>query len=168
MILVNRKKVAAVLCTALLATAGVVNYFQYNNSKMASLNLPLPDEKYEENTNYGEAKYVSSDINKEKSRSEAIALLKSVAESEDAPADKKAEAQAEIIRIAKDIEKEAVASDLLSKKGFSEVSVSVTADNATVSVKSQGLEAEEIAKIRDTMKNDAGIQPQNLKIIEIK
>ena len=168
MIILNRKKVAAVLCTALLATAGVVNYYQYNNATPASLNLPLPDEKYEEDTNYGEARYVSSDINKEKSRSEAIALLKSVAESEDTAADKKAEAQAEIIRIAKDIEKEALAKDLLSKKGFSEVGISISGDNATVSVKSQGLQPDDVAKIRDTMKTDAGVQPQNLKIIEIK
>ena len=168
MILLNRKKIAAVLCTALLATAGVVNYFQYNNARPASLNLPLPDEKYEEDTSYGEARYVSTDLNKEKSRSEAIALLKSVAESEGSDPDKRAEAQAEIIRIAGEIEKEAVVIDLLTKKGFSEVSVSISANNATVSVKSQGLEADDVAKIRDTMKNDADIPAQNLKIIEVK
>ena len=168
MILLNRKKVAAVLCTALLATAGVVNYFHYNRAMPASLDLPFPDESYEEDVNYGAARYVSTDLNKEKSRSEAVSLLKEVAESENSSAEKKEEAQGEIIRIAKDIEKEALAVDLLTKKGFSEVSVSISAENATVSVKSQGLQPDEIAKIRDTMKTDAGIQPQNLKIIELK
>jgi hypothetical protein len=170
MVVFHKRKIAAVLCTALLAVAGVVNYNQYVGSKTVSLPVPSKEEKYDENINYGEAKYVSKDnsVEKNKSRSEAVALLKSVAESKDAATDKKAEAQGELIRIAKDIEKEAIVTELLTKKGFSDVAVFLNSPQATVSVKSEGLSQSDLAKIRDTLKNDGNIQAQNLKIIEVK
>ena len=168
MLLLHKRKVAAVVCTALLATAGVVNYINHTESQSVSLNLPGANESYDENTNYGEAKYVSSDLSLEKNRSEAVSLLQSVSENADADPAKKAEAQGELIRIAKDIEKEALAEQILTEKGFSQVSVFLNSPQATVKVKSDGLTSQELAQIRDTMKNDAKIEPQNLKIIEAK
>lgn len=167
MLLLHKRKVAAVICTALLATAGIVNYINHTESESVSLSLPQADESYDENTNYGEAKYVSSEITLEKNRSEAVALLKTVSEDEGADPIKKAEAQGEIIRIAKDMEKEAVVKEILSEKGFQEVDVFLNSPKATVSVKSEGLTTQQLAQIRDIMK-DAEIEPQNLKIIEAK
>ncbi len=168
MLLLHKRKVAAVICTALLATAGVVNYINHTESESVSLNLPGASESYDENTNYGEAKYVSSDLSLEKDRSEAVSLLQTVSEDENADPVKKAEAQGELIRIAKDIEKEALAEQILAEKGFQQVSVFLNSPQATVSVKSDGLSQQELAQIRDTLKNDAQIEPQNLKIIEAK
>ncbi|MBP3447573.1 MAG: SpoIIIAH-like family protein [Clostridia bacterium] len=168
MVLLHKRKVAAVICTALLATAGVVNYINHTESQTVSLELPQANESYDETTNYGEAKYVSSDLSLEKSRSEAVSLLQSVSENVDADPAKKAEAQGELIRIAKDIEKEALAEQILTEKGFQEVSVFLNSPQATVRLKSDGLTTQELAQIRDTMKNDAKIEPQNLKIIEAK
>ena len=168
MLLLHKRKVAAVICTALLATAGVVNYINHTESESVSLSLPPADESYDESTNYGEAKYVSSDITVEKNRSEAVALLKTISEDEGADPVKKAEAEGEIIRIAKDMEKEAVVKEILSEKGFSDVSVYLNSPQATVSVKSEGLTDSQLAQIRDTMRSDANIEPQNLKIIETK
>lgn len=168
MLLLHKRKVAAVICTALLATAGVVNYINHTESESVSLNLPGANESYDENTNYGEAKYVSSDLSLEKNRSEAVSLLQTVAEDVNADPAKKTEAQGELIRIAKDIEKEALAEQILSEKGFENVSVYVNSPQATVSIKSSGLSQQELAQIRDTMKTDAQILPQNLKIIETK
>ena len=104
----------------------------------------------------------------EKSRSEAVSLLRTVAESETASADKKAEAQGEIIRIANDMEKEAVVKEILIKKGYEDVSVYLNSPGATVSVKSDGLTDMDLAKIRDVLRDEGGILPQNLKIIETK
>lgn len=168
MMLLQKRKVAAVICTALLATAGVVNYVNQTESESVSLTIPPQDASYDENTNYGEAKYVSKELSLDKTRSEAVALLKSVSEDESADAAKKAEAQGEIIRIATDMEKEAAVEEILLKKGFTEVSVYLNSPQATVSVKSAGLTPKELAQIRDTLKNDADIRPENLKIIETK
>jgi len=178
MMILSKRKIAAVICTALLATAGVINYIDTKDTVApVNLNLPEADESYEEDTNYGEAKYVSNEevedndiknLTIEKSRSEAVSLLQTIAQSDEAGVDKKAEAQSEIIRIARDIEKEAVVTELLKAKGFAEVSVYMNSPGATVSVKSEGLSDSDLAKIRDTMKTDGNIMPQNLKIIEIK
>lgn len=188
MMVLSKRKIAAVVCTALLATAGVINYVGTEN-KVSPVNLELPDgnESYESETNYGEARYVSSEEEKksdnmennenetdiknltlEKSRSEAVSLLQTIAESDETSVDKKAEAQSEIIRIARDIEKEAVVTELLKAKGFDGVSVYMNSPGATVSVKSDGLSDSDLAKIRDTLKTDGNIMPQNLKIIETK
>lgn len=185
----SRKKVAAVVCTALLATAGIVNYVNGNNYTAVNLDIPKASDEYDENTVYGEAKYVNNesvgeneeeniedisyedetdDLSVEKSRSEAVSLLKTVAESENASADKKAQAQEDIIRIANDMEKEAVVKEILKKKGYTNVSVYLNSPGATVSVKSDGLTDGDLAKIRDVLKDEGNILPQNLKIIETK
>ncbi len=166
MILLHKRKIAAVVCTALLATAGVVNYINHSESQSVSLTIPPANESYEEGTTYGEAKYVSSDVTLEKERSEAVSLLQVVSEDESADPEKKAKAQEEIIRIAKDMEKETVAERILTEKGFENVHVFLSSPDATVSVQSDGLTEQEIARIRDIMKNEAGIEPKNLKIIE--
>lgn len=166
MILLHKRKIAAVVCTALLATAGVVNYINHTESQTVSLSIPPASESFEEGTNYGEAKYVSSDLSMEKERSEAVSLLQTVSEDQNASPEKKAEAQDEIIRIAKDMEKETLAERILTEKGFENVHVFLSSPDATVSVKSEGLSQQEIAQIRDTMKSEADIEPKNLKIIE--
>lgn len=183
----SRRKIAAVVCTALLATAGVVNYVKTDDYSAVNLEIPKATDEYDENTVYGEAKYVNNEENAEieeekelnyedetdelsveKTRSEAVSLLKTVAESDNASADKKAEAQGEIIRIANDMEKEAVVKEILKKKGYMDVSVYLNSPGATVSVKSEGLTDEDLAKIRDVLKDEGNILPQNLKIIETK
>lgn len=166
MILLHKRKIAAVICTALLATAGVINYINHSESSTVSLSIPPASESYEEGTTYGEAKYVSSEVTLEKERSEAVALLQTVSQDESADPDKKAEAQGEMIRIAKDMEKETIAERILTEKGFQNVHVFLSSPDATVSVQSEGLSQQEIAQIRDTMKNEAEIEPKNLKIIE--
>ncbi len=168
MMLLHKRKVAAVICTALLATAGVVNYINHTEPESVSLTLPAADESYDENTNYGEAKYVSSELTLEKQRSEAVALLQTVSEDENADPVKKTEAQGELIRIATDMEKETIVQQILTEKGFQNVSVFLNSPQATVSVKSSGLSQQQLAQIRDTMKTNAEIEPQNLKIIETK
>ncbi len=187
LMVLSKKKIAAVICTALLAAAGVTNYISSQRYAPVNLEIPKATEEYDENTIYGEAKYVNSEETEaeetivyeeeeiaeaentiEKSRSEAVSLLKEVAESESSSADKKAEAQGEIIRIANDIEKESVVKEVLKKKGYDDVSVYLNTPGATVSVKSDGLEDGDLAKIRDVLKDVGGILPQNLKIIETK
>lgn len=166
MILLHKRKIAAVVCTALLATAGVVNYINHSDAEPVSLTIPPASESYEDHTTYGEAKYVSTDMDMEKERSEAVSLLQIVSEDESADPTMKAEAQGEIIRIAKDMEKETITEQILTEKGFSNVNVFLSSPDATVSVQSSGLTPQQIAQIRDTMKNEAGIDPKNLKIIE--
>jgi len=184
LMILSKKKIAAVICTALLATAGITSYISSNRVEQVNLDLPQPSEKYDENIVYGEARYVNSDENEpeeiieyeeengdktiEKSRSEAVSLLKEVSENENSSADKKAEAQGEIIRIANDIEKEAVVKEVLKDKGYDNISVYLNTPGATVSIKSEGLNDTDLAKIRDVMKDIGGILPQNLKIIETK
>ena len=184
LMVLSKKKIAAVICTALLATAGVINYVKTDDYTAVNLDIPKPKAEYDENTVYGEAKYVNTEENEEpeeipfeeendnlsieKSRSEAVSLLRTVAESETASADKKAEAQGEIIRIANDMEKEAVVKEILIKKGYEDVSVYLNSPGATVSVKSDGLTDMDLAKIRDVLRDEGGILPQNLKIIETK
>ncbi len=186
LMILSKKKIAAVICTALLATAGVTSYISSNRVEHVNLDLPQPSEEYDENIVYGEAKYVNSDESEpeetivfeeeeaqedntiEKSRSEAVSLLKEISENESSSADKKAEAQGEIIRIANDIEKEAVVKEVLKDKGYEDVSVYLNTPGATVSVKTDGLNDGDLAKIRDVLKDVGGIFPQNLKIIETK
>ena len=112
--------------------------------------------------NYFEAMQLS----RRQARDEAMEVLLSVAESETAVEEMKAEAMNSIAQIAHDIESESNIETLILSKGFARCVAVVNGDSASVIVKSAGLLPNEIAQISEIVYEQAGIVPANLKIIE--
>lgn len=112
--------------------------------------------------NYFEAMQLS----RRQARDEAMEVLLSVAESETAVEEMKAEALNSIAQIAHDIESESNIETLILSKGFARCVAVVNGDSASVIVKSAGLLPNEIAQISEIVYEQAGIVPANLKIIE--
>ncbi|MBR6917519.1 MAG: SpoIIIAH-like family protein [Clostridia bacterium] len=105
-------------------------------------------------------------LNRQSARDEAMAVLKTVTESDSAVEEVKNNAYTDIEQIAKDIEREANIETLIEAKGFEQCVAVVNGDSASVIIKSPGLTPGEVAQISEIVYNETGIVPTSLKIIE--
>ena len=105
-------------------------------------------------------------LSRRQARDEAIEVLQSVANSSTATESDKQVAAAEIASIACSIENEANIESLIMAKGFEKCVAVVSDDSASVVVKCDGLEQNQIAQISEIVYEQAGILPSNLNIIE--
>ncbi len=177
MMVVKKKQIVTVAMALILVMAGYINYVYIDKEEE---NLPVATNIEESVENYGEAQFVSapdnakedyfnlSKTNKDKVRSEAIALIKEVSENENADYEAKKTAQTEMLKIAKNIEKEGNIENILMNKGFSNVSAFINEERVTVSVLTDGLEPSDVAKIRDVVIAETGMSADKININEIK
>ncbi len=174
MMVIKKKQIVTVAMALLLVLAGYINFSYMGNDDSVNVS------NTEDTKMYGEAQYVSAPenagenyfntakTNKDKARSESLALIKELAESENADPEAKKTAQTEMIKIAKSIEKESNMENILNHKGFKDVSVFINDDRVTVSVLTKGLKPEEIARIRDVVISETGYPADKININEIK
>ena len=116
----------------------------------------------------GEARdyFASISLERRQTRDEAIEVLKTVTDSGTATGDAKAEAAAAIGRIAEGMESEANIESLVRSKGFEQCVAVINGGKCSVIVQSDGLLQSEVAQISEIVWEQAGIAPENLKIIE--
>lgn len=103
-------------------------------------------------------------LSRTQARDEAIEVLSGVVNSESAVEQVKTEAQAEINKIAKDIENEANIETLVKSKGFEECIAVISGDHANVIVRTEELSSAQISQISEIVYEQAGIIPTNLRI----
>ena len=105
-------------------------------------------------------------LNRQQSRDEAIEVLKLVSESDEASEEARAEAEAEIARIALDIQNEANIETLVKAKGFAECVAVISEDSVSVIVGAEELAAAEAAQILTIVYETTGISPEKISIIQ--
>ncbi len=110
--------------------------------------------------------FTAAALSRTQARDEALEVLQTVLASEDALEQTKAQALADISRIALEIEKESNIETLVRAKGFSECVAVVNGDSASVVVKSEGeLLQNQVAQINEIVYEQTGIHPANIKIL---
>jgi len=110
--------------------------------------------------------FASVTLERQQARDEAVQVLKTVSENTEAVAEAKQTALDDINRIALTIEKEANIESLVESKGFARCVAVISDDACSVIVESDGLMQGEVAQISEIVYEQAGILPENLKIIE--
>ena len=111
--------------------------------------------------------FASAQVERKRSRDEAIEVLQLVVDNPEALDESKSVAMSEITRIANDIDNEGKIENLISAKGF-EKCIAVISDakcNVIVKVDSTLL-PNQVAQIQEIVYEQAGILPANVKIIE--
>ena len=104
-------------------------------------------------------------LSREKARDEAIEVLSGVIDSDTAVDEMKADARAQIERMAKDIEDEANIETLVRSKGMGDCVAVISGDKANVVVKIDGMTDAQVSQISEIVYEQSGIIPANLKII---
>ena len=103
-----------------------------------------------------------------KARDEALEVLQSVVDNDEAVEATKEQAISEISKIADDIRMESNIETLIMSKGFEQCVAVINGDLVNIIVKSDGLLANEVAQINEIVYEQTGAVPSNVKIIEKK
>ena len=114
----------------------------------------------------GDSYFSSVQVNRQRSRDEAIEVLQSVVENDSATETAKNEALAEINKLALIMETEANIESLIVAKGFEDCVAVISGDSASIVVKSEALMPAQISQINEIVYEQAGIEPVNIKIIQ--
>lgn len=115
-----------------------------------------------------DAYFTSAQLNRQRSRDEALQTLQTVIDSAETMPDVKDEALSEMINIASDIETEAMVEETVKAKGFADCVALINDGSINVVVKTPGLLANEVALITEIAVEETDFAPENVKIVEKK
>lgn len=110
--------------------------------------------------------FSSVQVNRQRTRDEAIEVLQSVVENASSTEAAKNDALAQISKLASVMEAESNIETLIIAKGFAECVAVISEDGASIVVRSDGLLPAQISQINEIVYAQAGIEPVNIKIIE--
>lgn len=145
------------------AEAGYTDAAAADSTSGVSASVSLPsDAPSDASDDY----FAVSQINRQRARDEAIAVLQDVVEGSVHLGDVQSDALSQITQIAADIENEAAIESLVCGKGFAECVAVISGENANVIVRSEALLPNEVVQIQEIVYETAGILPANVKIIE--
>ena len=109
--------------------------------------------------------FASAQLSRQQARDQAIAVLQSVVSTSTDEVSRE-QANADISRIASEIQTEAAIETLIRSKGCEECVAVISDGSASVIVRSDGLLPNELSQIKEIVWEQAGIDPLNIKIIE--
>lgn len=110
--------------------------------------------------------FSASVIERERARDEALEVLQGVVDDATAIESAKEQALLDIAAMAKVIENESNIETLIKAKGFEECVAVINGDKASVVVKSEGLQPNDLSQILEIVYLQAGILPENVTINE--
>lgn len=172
---IGKKTVVIAASGLVIAVAVVLNFILWGAADesqnkpavdLSDLSAVEPVENEETQSVEGDAYFAQMALSRAQARDEAIEVLNGVINSDTAVDEMKTEAQAELGRIAKDMEDEANIESLVKSKGFAECVAVISGDTANVIVKSEGITQSQVSQISEIVYEQAGIVPANLKIVE--
>lgn len=168
---IGRKNLIIIAAVLLIGAAVAVNYFvfygdegkvDYGGSNMGDLDADAGAGTSEDADTYFSAAVLS----RQQARDEALEVLQTVLSNEDALEETKAQALADISRIALEIEKESNVEALVRAKGFEECVAVISGESASIIVKADGeLLSNHVAQIGEIVYEQTGILPANVKIL---
>lgn len=168
------KTLVAACAVLVLGSVVVLNFVLQKNaedadtgSRMAiDLSSDAQDTKEsiaaDENGDY----FATISLQRKQARDEAMEVLLSVSENETALEEARQAALTDMNKMALDIEREANIETLVQSKGFDQCVAVISGDSCNVIVETGGLMPGEVAQISEIVYEQAGIVPENLKIIE--
>ena len=109
--------------------------------------------------------FSATQVSRQRARDEALEVLQSVVDNENADEATKTSALLEISQLAKEIECEANIESLVLSKGFAQCVAIVNGDKCSVVVSAETLQPGQISQINEIVYEQTGILPANIKII---
>ncbi|MBQ3183736.1 MAG: SpoIIIAH-like family protein [Clostridia bacterium] len=113
-----------------------------------------------------ESYFAMTEVSRQRTRDEALEVLQTIVDNEATAEEDRNAALNAINVIAANIQSEGNIESLVVSKGFEDCVAVISEGNATVVVKSDGLLENEITQIQEIVYTEAGILPENLKIVE--
>ena len=141
-----------------------------NGSRMESGVSSLPEQINSGAEQESEANQYFSQavLSRQKARDEAVELLEGIISAAESDEKAKQAAVEKAALIAQNIEQESKIENLLKAKGFEQNLAFIEEGKANILVKTEGLLPNETITIKDIVKNQSGIEFENIVIVEVK
>ena len=171
---VGKRNIAICAAVLLVAAAVCINWVLYsgNETPVDDGTPPVSEDmqggtQTDADTDSVASYFASVQISRQQARDEALEVLQLVIDSDNAIESAKAEAIADVSRIADEIASEANIETLIKAKGFDECIAVINDGSANVVVKTSGaLMQNEVAQIMEIVVEQSGISPEKIKITE--
>ena len=169
----SRRAVVIACAVLLIAAAVVLNFFLFNDNTVDDpatdsggdvLENPSGDQQgTDTQTN---SYFSATQVSRQRARDEALEVLQSVVDSEEADEATKTGALLEISELAQAMEAEANIESLVIAKGFAQCVAVINGDSCSVVVSNEGeLLPAQLSQINEIVYEQAGIAPTNIRII---
>ncbi|MBQ7779696.1 MAG: SpoIIIAH-like family protein [Clostridia bacterium] len=167
---IGRRNLAIILSVLVIGGAVWVNVALFTSGTKeagGSAGNVLVDGNGDGDVNEVDSFFASTQIERQRSRDEAIEVLQLVVENPEALDESKVVAMQEISKIASAIENEGKIENLVTAKGFDKCIAVISDSGCNVIVKTaSALMPNQVAQIQEIVYEQAGILPANTKIIE--
>ncbi len=159
--------VVAVGVNLVIYNSGKNDGFDYDQSAgMDADGMDTSADTSSDTASASDSYFSSVQVNRQRTRDEAIEVLQSVVDNQASTETAKNEALAQISKLADVMEAEANIESLIVAKGFEECVAVISDGEVSVVVKGEGLLPAQISQINEIVYEQAGIEPVNVKIIE--
>ena len=115
----------------------------------------------------GEAYFAEAKVTRQRSRDESVETLKTMMADAAVDPDIKAEMALKAAEIAQSIETEGKIENLIKAKGFEDCMVYYDTEQVDVVVRSDGLEPEQVAQMKEIILQETQVPVENISIVEI-
>lgn len=158
-----RRQIIIASAVLLVAVALALNFMLFGKTPTEEA---LPTQTGEEDTvTVGDGYFSATQVSRQRARDEALEVLQSVVDSEEADEATKTGALLEIAALAKAMEAEANIETLILAKGFAQCVAIINDDSCSVVVSADSLQPQQIAQINEIVYEQAGIKPANIRIV---
>lgn len=170
------KRNLIVICAVLLVGAAVaVNWAVIANRSDAAKGKDIPSGQQGDDTAAGadnnadrDSYFSAAQVSRQRARDEALEVLQSVIDDENADRESKEAAIADMTKLAQDMESESKIETLIKSKGFEQCVAVIGTGNVSVVVDTgaEPLNSARIAQINTIVYEQIGVKPENVFIIE--
>jgi stage III sporulation protein AH len=175
-LIIGKKQIILACLTLILGIAVYTNYALSDTDKDIAAEDAAAVQA--DSSNYGDAEFVSGDADSDyfaqvrltrmTSRDEAVETLSAIMSGGDLSDEETAVYTNEAVTLSKLSESESKIENLIKAQGFSDCVVYLNDSTASIVVRSDGLEAEQAAQIKDILLTEVTIPAENIRIFEVK
>lgn len=145
------------------ASTTVESEKNYGDAQLVDANDPTVDGGGAD----GEAYFAEAKVTRQRTRDESVETLTNMMANAEIDPNIKAEMALKATELAQSIETEGKIENLIKAKGFTDCMVYYDADSIDVVVKTDGLEAAEVAQMKDIILKETSVPTENISIVEI-
>ncbi len=165
----RRRQIVVACAVLLVAVALALNFVLFgNNSDPVDPNAPADDGTGDGGstaTNETDGYFSATQVSRQRARDEALEVLQSVVDNENADEATKTGALLEISQLAKEMEAEANIEAMVLAKGFEQCVAILNGETCSVVVNGESLQPNQISQINEIVYEQAGILPANVRIV---
>lgn len=114
------------------------------------------------------AYFEDAKLNRESARAAAMEMLKETSSDEQIDEATRTLAGEKLVKCAENIELESCIESVAAAKGFEEVCAYINEGSATITVRSEGMTDDEVAKLKDVVTGSSDISADKIRIVEVK